>query len=237
MIKEEECTLIIPAYNEEKRIQRCLADISTYRGPIIFVCDGNDKTPEIIRSYTDSVLEDESGAKYPNITVLAFNERLGKGGGITAGMKAATTEYIGFCDADGATPISEMQKLFSEIETCDCAIGSRWLASSKIEKSQSLSRKIQSRTFNLCVKLILGIPFKDTQCGAKVFKKTAVDALLPRVRSSGFAFDAEILYILYGGGFMIKEVPILWSERGESHVGISDAVTMLINLIKIRLAK
>ena len=235
MITEEECTLIIPAYNEEKRIERCLADISTYRGPIIFVCDGNDRTPEIIRSYIDSQVADESGKKYPDITVLSFNERLGKGGGITAGMKAATTEYIGYCDADGATPISEMRRLFSEIETCDCAFGSRWLAASKIEKSQSFSRKLQSRIFNLCVKLILGIPFKDTQCGAKVFKRTAVDALLPRVRSSGFAFDAEILYILYRGGFMIKEVPILWSEMGGSHVGIGDAIKMLINLIKIRL--
>ena len=150
-------------------------------------------------------------------------------------MKAAATEYIGYCDADGATPISEMRRLFSEIETCDCAFGSRWLSASKIEKSQSFSRKLQSRIFNLCVKLILGIPFKDTQCGAKVFKRTAVDALLPRVRSSGFAFDAEILYILYRGGFMIKEVPILWSEMGGSHVGIADAIKMLINLIKIRL--
>ena len=236
MIAEEECTLIIPAYNEEKRIERCLADISSFRGPIIFVCDGDDETPGIIRRYIDSQVADESGAKYPNITVLSFNERLGKGGGITAGMKAADTEYIGYCDADGATPISEMRRLFSEIETCDCAFGSRWLAASKIEKSQSLSRKVQSRIFNLCVKLILGIPFKDTQCGAKVFKRTAVEALLPRVRSSGFAFDAEILYILYRGGFMIKEVPILWSEMGGSHVGIADALKMLVNLIKIRLA-
>ncbi|MBP2134558.1 glycosyltransferase involved in cell wall biosynthesis [Methanomicrobium sp. W14] len=226
-VRDEECTLIVPAYNEEKRIQRFLSDILPYKGPVVFICDGCDKTAGIVQSFAK---ENECR----NILVMVFEERLGKGGGILEGIKVCKTKYAGFVDADGSTPLYEVQKLFSGLAGYDCTIGSRWLAGAKIEKKQRLTRLIQSRMFNIFVRLFLGLSFHDTQCGAKTFRKKALDEILPKIQSTGFEFDAEVLYLLVKNGFSVKEVPIEWKDTDESHVGSSDGLKMFTNLLKIR---
>jgi len=227
IIPDENCTLVVPAYNEERRIERFLSEIKSYKGPVIFVCDGSDKTSEIAMAFL------EKNRKL-NLKVLVFKERLGKGGGILEGMKACETEYVGFTDADGSTPVSEIKRLFSYLPENDCAIGSRWLKGADIHKKQKLMRLIQSRLFNLLVRIIFLLPFRDTQCGAKVFRKKPLDEIIPKITSRGFEFDVEILHLLLKNGFSVKEVPIAWNDMDESHVGSSDGLGMLLSLLKIR---
>jgi len=174
--------------------------------------------------------------EHPDIDIkcLNFNHRLGKGGGVLEGIKAARTPFVGFVDADGSTSVSEMSGLFCNLSDSDCAVGSRWLSASELVVGQSLWRKFQSRIFNLAVRLLFGLKISDTQCGAKVFKTEAVCAVLPSLVSRGFEFDVELLWRLNERGFHIEEVPIVWEDRANSRVGSSDGLGMLFALIRIR---
>ncbi|WOF15366.1 glycosyltransferase [Methanoplanus sp. FWC-SCC4] len=226
-IPEENCTIVVPAYNEEKRILRFLDEALLFGGRFIFVCDGTDKTDEIVKKFG----EENPGLK---IKIIRSNTRLGKGGGIIEGIKAAETDYAGFVDADGSTSVSELKRLFSGLDRYDCVIGSRWLPESKVSVKQSLSRRIQSRIFNLAIRVLFSLPYRDTQCGAKVFRKKSLDRILPDVTSRGFEFDVEILWCMKKAGCKIHEVPISWNDMELSHVGGGDGIKMIYNLVKIR---
>jgi hypothetical protein len=130
-----------------------------------------------------------------------------------------------------------MTTLFHELNGNDAIIGSRWLSGSKITRSQGLLRQFESRIFNLTIRLLFGLPYRDTQCGAKVFRKDALDRVLPGIISKGFEFDVELLWRLTKKGYRVSEYPIEWDNRGDSHVRGPDAVTMLGNLIKLRLGR
>ena len=229
-IREQDCSIIVPAYNEEKRIPRFLENLDGFSGPLIFVCDGTDNTAPVIEKFSG-----ENG-EY-DIRCLRYAERLGKGGGIIEGFRNADTNHCGFLDADGSASINEMRKLFSALDNSDCAIGSRWMKDSEIIVGQGMGRKIQSRMFNLVVKILFGLPFRDTQCGAKAFRKEALDAVLPRIESHGFEFDVEILWRLHNSGFSIVEIPITWEDRESSHVGGFDGAGMLTNLLSLKKGK
>ncbi len=100
---------------------------------------------------------------------------------------------------------------------------------------QGWIRRLQSRAFNRMIRLLLGLPFRDTQCGAKVFRKDAIDTVLPEIVSSGFEFDAELLWRMNMHAFVIKELPIVWTNRGNSRVHGRDVVRMLVGLIALRI--
>ena len=222
-----DCTLVIPAYNEEKRIQSLLKDLSDFRGEIIFVCDGTDATPAIIAAFA---------ADHPSLSIrcLTFSARLGKGGGVVAGLEETSTRYVGYMDADGSTSLAEMERLFDRLADVDGAIGSRWLPGSVMTVRQGLRRRAESRLFNLAVRLLFGLDYRDTQCGAKVFRREALEAVLPSVRSTGFEFDVELLWRLAQSGCRVEEVPITWENRDESKVGTADAKEMLSGMIRLR---
>ena len=225
-----DCTLVIPAYNEERRIGAVLDDIEGFSGEVIFVCDGTDRTAAMVREYASS---------HPDrsITCLEYPRRLGKGGGVRAGLTTATTPCAGFMDADGSTPVREMERLFAHLGGHDGAIGSRWVKGANVRVPQSLSRRLQSRLFNLWVKVLFGISNSDTQCGAKVFTKESLDAVLPQMVSDGFEFDAELLWRLKRAGFDVVEVPISWEDRGESSVRAGAGFGMVMRLIRVRAGK
>ncbi len=225
-----DCTLVIPAYNEERRIGAVLKDLDGFAGPVIFVCDGTDRTAEIVREY--AVTHPEC-----RITCLACPRRLGKGGGVRAGLIAATTPCAGFMDADGSTSVREMERLYIELETHDGAIGSRWIRGADVRVPQSLSRRLQSRLFNLWVKFLFGLSNSDTQCGAKAFRKEALDVVLPLMASDGFEFDVELLWRLQKAGYDVVEVPITWEDREESSVRTGAGFGMVVRLIRVRLGK
>jgi len=224
----EECTLVIPAYNEAERIDRLLRESTEFPGRIIVVCDGTDGTADIVRRWS------EEHPPPPEITCLEFGDRLGKGGGILAGFRASETPYVGFVDADGSVGIREMARLFSELASCDAAIGSRWVEGADVTSPQSLGRRVESRLFNLWVRLLFGLRFSDTQCGAKVFRRSCLDVVLPSIRRRGFEFDVELIWRLVRGGYLVREVPIRWRNKGGSKVGPGDAVRMACGCFRIR---
>jgi glycosyltransferase involved in cell wall biosynthesis len=220
-------SLVIPAYNEENRIQSLFEEIAGFNGELIVVCDGTDRTAERVSRIA-------ARRKDLNIHCLVFNHRLGKGGGVIEGLKAARTPFVGYFDADGSTSIGEMQRLFSHLSHADGAIGSRWVPGSTLRVRQGILRRMESRAFNLLIRLLFGLTYNDTQCGAKVFTKTAIDTVLPQMTSRGFEFDVELLWRLRRAGYVVTEVPIVWQNKGDSRVQKRDMIRMLKGLFAIR---
>ena len=220
-------SLVIPAYNEENRIQLLFDEIMGFDGELIVVCDGTDRT-------ADCVSRNANNRQDLMIRCLVFEHRLGKGGGVIEGLKAARAPLVGYFDADGSTSIGEMLRLFSHLSASDGAIGSRWVPGSTLRVRQGILRRMESRIFNLLIRLLFGLTYNDTQCGAKVFKKAAVDAVLPQMTSRGFEFDVELLWRLQQAGYRIAEVPIVWQNKGDSRVQKRDMIRMLKGLFAIR---
>jgi len=225
-------SLVIPAYNEEKRIGGTLTDYQAFAEQnysdyeLLVVCDGcTDRTPEIVKEFC---------RQDPHIKLLEFPHKLGKGGGILEGFRVARGDVIGFVDADGAVSPEEFDKLVKALDGVDCSIASRHMATSKILAKQSLMRRAASRGFNLLVRMMFGLPFKDTQCGAKVMKKSIVDSVLPKIMLRGYEFDVELLWRIKKGGYIIREIPITWRHRGGSTFSLKCAPWMFINLLKVR---
>lgn len=221
-------SIVIPAYNEEKRIGRLLSDLADPDAEYIFVCDGTDQTPEVIRSFTE---------RNPDLHVqcLTFGHRLGKGGGVYEGFRAATSPIVGFMDADNSTVYAEMQRLISEIDGHDGIIGSRHMPGALIETHQPLSRRLQSRVFNLIIRMLFGLRFYDTQCGAKIFRHEALKTVMPLLHARGFEFDVELLWKLNRQGMDVIEIPIIWNDTGDSRLQASDAFSMFLTLLRLRM--
>jgi dolichol-phosphate mannosyltransferase len=224
---EAQYSLVIPAYNEESRIKPLFDAITGFDGELIVVCDGEDGTADIV---------DRIAASRPdlNIRCLRFDRRLGKGGGVIAGLEEARLPLVGYFDADGSTSIDEMKRLFLTLSSADGAIGSRWMPGATLKVRQSIMRQLESRVFNLIIRILFGIRYHDTQCGAKVFKKSAIDAVLPMMISRGFEFDVELLWRLRRGGCRVIEVPIEWQNKGDSRVRKRDMIRMLSGLFAAR---
>lgn len=227
MARPDQCTIVVPAYNEAERIDGLLQDLQEFEGSLVFVCDGDDSTAERIRRFA-------AGRSIPSVRCLEYPRRLGKGGGVLEGMKVADTPFVGFMDADGSTPLREMMTLFARLDGTDGAIGSRWLAGSEIVIAQGWWRRLQSRVFNALVRVLFGLHFQDTQCGAKAFRREALDEILPLMVSTGFEFDVELLWRMQHAGCRIEEVPIQWTNRGASRVGGADGLGMVKALLRLR---
>jgi dolichol-phosphate mannosyltransferase len=223
----EIATIVIPAYNEEERIVPLLAQMPRFGFRYIFVCDGTDDTPRRVAEFARE--HPEAG-----VVCLRFRERLGKGGAILSGLEYVQTKLAGYMDADAAVDLGEMTKLFAKLDGADAAIGSRWVDGARIPVRQGVLRRIQSRTFNRLVRLLYSLPFRDTQCGAKAFRMSALSPVLPEIRSRGFEFDVELLWRLHRRSATIREVPVVWQERGGSRVRQTDWVAMLWRLISLR---
>lgn len=222
-----DCTLVIPAYDEEARIGSLLEETPGFPGDLIFVCDGTDDTPTVIGAFAGD---------HPSLSIrcLTFPSRLGKGGAIVAGVREASTPCVGYMDADGSASFSEMERLFNHLRTVDGAIGSRWVPGSVLTVRQGLWRRIESRLFNLLVRVLFGLDYRDTQCGAKVFRREALESVLPHLRSTRFEFDVELLWRLRQEGYRVEEVPITWENRSESKVTIPDTIGMLLGMLRLR---
>ncbi|RLF57737.1 MAG: glycosyltransferase family 2 protein [Thermoplasmata archaeon] len=230
----KDISIIIPAWNEEKRIKKTLEKYLEYFSErnydfeLIVVTDGcTDKTTMIV---------DEMSEKYSEIKHLSYPNRLGKGGGIIEGFKEAEGELISFTDADGATEPEEIDKLISFAQNHDGAIGSRWIEGAVRLRDEPFSRRIASRGFNLLVRALFRLPYKDTQCGAKVFKRKVIDDIVNELGLTDFAFDVELLYRIRKKGYRIKEVPIKWKHDMESKLSLGKtAITMFISVLGLRL--
>ena len=227
-------SIIIPAWNEEKRIGRTLIQYIKYFSKkydfeILVITDGcKDKTEEII----SNLCLDTSSLRH-----LSFPEKLGKGGAIIEGIKEARGTYIAFTDADGSTPPEELEKLIAHSDGWDSVIGSRWLDKSLVLKRQPLTRCLASRAFNILVRLFFGLHFDDTQCGAKIFRNFAILDVVDELGLTNFAFDVDLLFHLNKKGYTIKEVPVCWIDHEDSCLDLKKVVpTMFLSLLGLRLS-
>ena len=229
-------SVVIPAYNEEKRIGASLAGIhdflsnKDYGFEIIVVDDGS--TDSTVRRVEESALHEEGKAR-----IIKNGVNKGKGFSVKNGIINSRGEYILFSDADLSTPIGEVDKLFDEINKgYDIVIGSRALKGSDVKVHQSWYREIMGKTFNLFIKLFLMRAFNDTQCGFKLFKSFTAKDIAYELKIDGFSFDVEVLYIAIKKGRKIKEVPITWLNSPKSKVNpLLDSVKMFFDLIKIKM--
>jgi glycosyltransferase involved in cell wall biosynthesis len=226
--------VIIPAYNEEKRIGKTLIKYHNYLSEkygddfeMIIVTDGyGDGTPNIVRDFS---------REFPHVKHLNFARRLGKGGGVIQGFKVAEGELIGFVDADGATEPEEFDRLIRETEFTDGAIGSRWLNRSLVKAEESLLREIGSRIFYLIARTLFGLTYRDTQCGTKVFRKHVVKDVMNEIYLTGFTFDLDLLYRMRGKNYKIEEVPISWKHQEGSKLNFRKIAPLaVISALELR---
>jgi dolichyl-phosphate beta-glucosyltransferase len=227
-------SIIIPAYNEGARLgatlDRVLNHIADRRwdAEVIVVNDGSrDNTAELARAH----------AKVNPIVRLIENPgNRGKGYSVRNGMLNANGEILLFTDADLSSPIEQASKLFDAVQSgADVAIGSRWLQPDLQAQRQSLLRQFYGRTFNLVLRVLLGLRFKDTQCGFKAFSPSAAHKLFSMQTIEGWGFDAELLYLAERSGLKVKEVPVVWSDAAGTRINpVRDGLNMIAETLAIR---
>ena len=227
-------SVIVPAYNEEKRLPQTLREINdylkkqNYESEIIIVSDGSkDRTVGVAKNLMSEI---------KNLRVIEFKENRGKGFGVKEGMLGALGDFRLFTDADNSTPVNQIEKIWPEFEKgFDIVIGSRDLKGAILDPPQPLFRRFTGEVFKYLRKIIVGLwDIEDSQCGFKCFKKKAAENIFPKCKISRFAFDPEILLIGKKLGYKIKEVPIYWKNDLTSKVKLKSMVKMLVDLFKIR---
>ncbi len=224
-------SLIIPAYNEAGRIEDVVSNYASYfpNQELIVVCNGCvDGTPKIVKRL---------GFQHSQIRLLNFRQKLGKGGSIIEGFKAANGDKIGFVDADESVEPEDVARMLAALSGADGVIASRRLKDSRILLKQPLKRRLASRAFNIIIRVMFGLNFKDTQCGAKVFTKEAIKDVLPELKTKGFEFDVELLWRLKKKGYQVTEFPITWKHSEGSTFSLAHAPRMFFSMLKIRFGK
>lgn len=232
---ETDLSIVIPAYNEELRLPKTLLAAREYfvsagvAHEIIVVDDGSaDDTARVVRSFSELS---------PDVRLLTYPKNRGKGYAVKFGVLNAGGRRILFCDADGATPFSELDRLMEAIDAgADIAIGSRALHSTHTAVKAQLHRKVLGRIFNGIVNMAILPGIADTQCGFKLFRAETVRPIFGRQRMEGFSFDVEVLYLARKCGYRIVEVPVNWTNVPGSKVNlVRDSLRMLRDVAKIRL--
>jgi len=223
-------SIIIPAYNEEKRLPATLSKVQAYLdatswefAEIVVVDDGSrDRTVELACA---------AGAR-----VLRNPGNRGKGYSVRHGMLEGKGDWLLFSDADLSSPIEGLETLWNAVERAQAqaAIGSRDLDRSLIGVRQPLFRELGGRVFNLVIRMVTGLPFHDTQCGFKLFEAAAAREIFRRQRVERFGFDVEILFIAQRLGYRTLEVPVRWNDVAGTKVGMVGAVAAFLDPLKVR---
>ena len=227
-------SIILPAFNEGSRIGPGLEKALAYvrqQGwvvEIIVVNDGSrDDTADVVRGFM---------AQAPELRLVENPGNHGKGYSVRNGMLHARGQVLLFSDADFSSPVEEACKLIAALDAgADVAFGSRWLLAETQTKRQSLLRQFVGRAYNLLMRLTLGLPYKDTQCGFKAFTRQAAEIIFTRQQIDGWGFDPEILYIARKFKLKLTEVPVEWANDDRSKVNpLVDGVKMFFELLRIR---
>ena len=227
-------SVVVPAFNEAQRIapslERVLAYLDGQRidGEVLVVDDGSSDDTAAIAA---RVLRGRPGR------VVRDAENRGKGHAVRRGVLEARGRWVLMTDADLSSPIEEHGKpaLAAREQDLDIVIGSRGLTGSVIEVRQHRVREVMGRTFNLCVRTITGLPFRDTQCGFKLLDRRRTRPLFERMIVDRFAFDAELLFLAMRFGLRVDEVPVVWRNDDRSTVSVlRDPMNMLWDLVRVR---
>ena len=230
-------SLIVPAFNEVRRIaatlesMRSYLDKQHYTWEIIVSADGEDGTREAAAAW---------GKDDARLSVIGSPQRLGKGRGIRIGVQQAAGKIIGFVDADYKTPVEEIEKILPALaEGFDVVIGSRKVGESKIEVPQALYRRAGSAAFHAVMGTLLGLSdIKDTQCGFKFFQRDAAKTIFSHQRIDGYMFDVEILRLARLLGYKMKEVGVRWRDDGDSRYSpLSGTIKNARELLRIRMMR
>ena len=237
-VKPHRLLILVPAYNEELRIEPVLRGYAQYfqreyQGEfrIVVVLNGcRDNTLAVVRRVAQ---------EFPVVSALEFKEPIGKGGALIEGLRlAALGDYIGYVDADGATPPQAFHALVKRMDEADCIIGSRWLPGAVLHQSQTWLRRFTSRCFHFIVELLFWMSIKDTQCPCKVMTRECVEKIHPSLQIADLAFDVNLLVSLRRAGFRVLEVPTEWTDQAGSKVTASlfrSSLTMFLSVVRIRL--
>jgi len=229
-------SVIIPAYNEARRLPPYLQSVVAYlngRGlayEILIIDDGStDDTAALI---------EQAGTQHQAIRLIRLSRNSGKGAAVRAGMQAAQGALQLFSDADGATPIQELERLEAAMKNgADLAIGSRTLASRdrRYRVQARLHRTLLGNLFNRIVRLLGIRDINDTQCGFKLFRQSVAQGLFFIALIDGYGFDLELLYIAQRRGYRIAEVPINWTDQPGSKVRVlRDGLAMVREMLAVR---
>ena len=232
--------IIIPAYNEEKRIgntlERYSACFDSLRKEkkidyeiLIVINNTKDKTEEIVKKH------EKKNKRIKHLNLI----KGGKGLAVIEGFKNAIkkdSDLIGFVDADMATSPEEFFSLAENIKDYDGAIASRYIKGAIVNPLPTIQRIISSRIFNMLIRALFFFPYRDTQCGAKIFKKHAVEQSLSKLSMSQWAFDVELLYNMKKNNFRIIESPTKWSDREYSKINfMKEGPWMALGAIRLRM--
>jgi dolichyl-phosphate beta-glucosyltransferase len=228
-------SIVIPAYNERLRIIATLdAVVVCVRGQnwdaeVIVVNDGSsDETADLVRDFARQA---------PEVHLMENPSNRGKGYSVRNGLLHARGDVVMFTDADLSAPIDEAERLFAAIEVdgADIAIGSRWLATSRQTHRQPLYRQIFGRVFNALTRMVMRLPYADTQCGFKAFTRDAAQTVFQLQTIERWGFDPEILFIARKRRFKVKEVPVSWAHDARSRISyLRDGLQMLKELAIVR---
>jgi glycosyltransferase involved in cell wall biosynthesis len=227
-------TIVIPAYNEEARLGPSLNKVlhfvrqEAWDAEVIVVDDGSrDRTADIVREYAQG-----NGI----VRLLQNPGNRGKGYSVRNGVLNARGRIILFTDADLSSPIEEAPKLLTELEAgADIAIGSRWMRSELQTKRQSVARQVLGRVFNLLLRMVLRLDFKDTQCGFKAFRRHAARTVFPLQKIERWGFDPEILFLARRSGFKMVEVPVRWGHDNGTRINpVADGSRMVADMVRVR---
>jgi len=225
-------SVIIPAYNEERRLPATLDKLLAYLAGRPFSHDvwvvdngSTDRTADVVREYA---------RRHPSLHLEQIAMR-GKGAAVRTGMLRAKGAFRFLCDADMSMPVEEFERFYPPcLEDADVAIGSREALGSR-RYDEPGYRHLTGRVFSLAVKLLVMRGFEDTQCGFKCFRAAAAEDLFSRQRFNGWSFDVEVLYLARRRGFGIREVPVAWYYQADSRIRLAkDSLNMFADLLRIR---
>jgi glycosyltransferase involved in cell wall biosynthesis len=227
-------SIVIPAYNEALRIELTLKRVlgcveeRGWDAEVLVVDDGStDPTVDIVHHWM---------ATHPRLRLIKNLENRGKGFSVRNGLLQAAGEIVMFTDADLSAPMEEGERLFEALaDGADVAIGSRWLDKQRQTIHQPLYRRFFGRCFNWVTRQVMGLPFKDTQCGFKAFKREAAQTIFRLQTIERWGFDPEILFIARKLKYRIVEVPVTWGHDERSRMSyLKDGMKMLQEMAEIR---
>ena len=227
-------SIVIPAYNECARIEGTLKRVmgcvqrQGWDAEVLVVDDGStDETVTVVQRWME---------RHERLHLVKNPGNRGKGYSVRNGLLQAAGDIVMFTDADLSAPMEEAERLFAAIESgADVAIGSRWLDKQKQTVHQPLYRRFFGRCFNRVTRVVMGLPFKDTQCGFKAFKREAAQTIFRLQTIERWGFDPEILFIARKLKYTIVEVPVTWGHDERSRMSyLKDGMKMLEEMAQIR---